>query len=52
MLGALIVVVVLLLVLPPAFLIGGGVVSAIVGKVAKDDAEARYEGSELVDLDG
>lgn len=50
MLGALIIVVLLVLVLPPAFLMGGGVISAILGKVAKDDAEARHEGSELVDL--
>lgn len=50
MLGALIIVVVMVLVLPPLMLISGGVVAAILGKVAKDDAEARHEGSELIDL--
>lgn len=50
MLGALIIVVLLVFVLPPAFLISGGIVSAILAKVAKDDAEERHEGSELVDL--
>jgi hypothetical protein len=38
------------LALVPAFLIGGLVFSAILGWLETTDAEARNEGSELIDL--
>jgi hypothetical protein len=34
----------------PVFLMSMGVVAGILGTFLKDDAEARYAGSELVDL--
>jgi hypothetical protein len=50
MVGPILIVVVVVLVLPPSLLIAGGVFSAILGWLLKDDAEERYQGSELVDL--
>ena len=52
MVGAIVIVVVVVLVLPPSMLIAGGVFSAILGWLLKEDAEARHEGSELIDLNG
>ena len=49
MLGAIILVVVLLLI-PVMVLMSGGIASAILGFFLKSDAEARYEGSELIEL--
>ena len=49
MLGAIILVVVLLLI-PVMVLMTGGIASAILGFFLKSDAEARYEGSELIEL--
>ena len=48
--GALVVAFDILLVLPPMFLMMLGAASAVIGWAAKDDAEQRYAGSELVDL--
>jgi hypothetical protein len=50
MAGAIAIVVVLL-VFPSLVLISGGVGSAILGHVLQRDGEARFEGSELLDLD-
>jgi hypothetical protein len=50
MAGAIAIVVVLL-VFPSLVLISGGVGSAILGYVLQRDGEARFEGSELLDLD-
>jgi hypothetical protein len=49
MAGAIIIVVVLLLI-PVLVLMSGGVASAILGEVLERDAEARHEGSELLEL--
>ena len=50
MAGAIIIVVALLLI-PVLVLMSGGVASAIIGQVFVRDAEARHEGSELLQLD-
>lgn len=50
MLGAIILAVVIVFLLPAAVLISGGVGAAILGYFLRDDAEQRYEGSELVEL--
>ena len=42
-------VIVALIALIPAFLVGGGILMAIHGHLWVRDAEARHEGSELVD---
>ena len=49
MLGAIIIVVVLLAIVP-AVLMTGMVAAGVLGETIAGDAEARYEGSELVDL--
>jgi hypothetical protein len=49
MAGAIIIVVVLLLI-PVIVLMSGGIASAILGQTLERDAEARHEGSELLDL--
>lgn len=48
--GPIILVIVLVLVLPPAFLAGGLVVSALIGWLGTEEAEASHEGSELIEL--
>jgi hypothetical protein len=48
--GPLLVVVLIVFVLPPAFLMSGAAASALLGWVLRHDAEARHEGSELIDL--
>ena len=50
MAGPIIIVLVVVLALPPAFLVGGLVVSALIGWLATEHAEATHEGSELVEL--
>ena len=50
MAGAIIIVVVLLLI-PVLVLLSGAVASAILGETLEHDAEVRYRGSELLDLD-
>ena len=49
--GVIAIVVVLLLVIPVIVLLSGGVLSAVLGFFLERDAEARYEGSELLQLD-
>jgi hypothetical protein len=49
-LGALILAFIIIVALPVSFLVTGGVIAAVLGWSAKEDAEARYEGSELIDL--
>jgi hypothetical protein len=49
MLGAIVLVVAMLAFIP-LVLLSGMVASAILGTVLKGDAEARHEGSELIDL--
>ena len=50
MLGAVIVAVIIVLILPPLYFITGGILSAVMGWLLKNDAEAEHEGSELIDL--
>ena len=51
MAGAIAIVVVLVVVIPVIVLMSGGVLSAVVGLLFGRDADARYEGSELLELD-
>jgi hypothetical protein len=48
-LGAIIIVVALLLI-PVMVLMTGGIAAALLGFFLKSDAEARHEGSELIEL--
>ena len=50
MAGALVLVVVIVVVLPVTIMMSGALAAAIIGWAAKEDAEARHEGSELIDL--
>ncbi|MBI2711070.1 MAG: hypothetical protein HYX34_15475 [Actinobacteria bacterium] len=50
MAGAIILAVVLVVVFPVAFCMTGAVAAGILGWAAKDDAEQRHAGSELVEL--
>ena len=43
-------IVVVLLLIPVMVLMSGGIASAVLGFFLKSDAEARHEGSELIDL--
>ncbi|MDQ3757297.1 MAG: hypothetical protein M3394_05575 [Actinomycetota bacterium] len=52
MIGALVVAFVIVVMLPVAFLMTGGILSVLMGWMLKDDAEHRFEGSELLQLDG
>ena len=49
MLGGVVIVIVLLAIVP-VVLMSGMVVAAVLDHVLTTDAEARYEGSELLDL--
>jgi hypothetical protein len=49
--AGVIAIVVVLLLIPVLVLIGGGVLSGVFGFLFGRDAEARYEGSELLELD-
>jgi hypothetical protein len=48
--GAVIIIVVLVLALPFLLFASGAAVAAAMGWALKSDAEQRYEGSELIDL--
>jgi hypothetical protein len=48
--SVVIIVFVLVVAIPVGVLITGGVVAAILGWLAKSDAEQRYEGTEYVDM--
>jgi hypothetical protein len=50
MAGAVAIVVALILI-PVIVLMSGGVLSAVIGSFLGRDADARYEGSELLKLD-
>jgi hypothetical protein len=50
MLGALIIAVILLVLIPVSIAMTGAAVAGILGWSLRDDAAARHEGSELVDL--
>lgn len=50
MTGAIIVAVLIVIVMPVALMMSGTVVAGLLGWSLKDDAEDRYDGSELIDL--
>ena len=50
MLGALILAFVILVFLPVSLIMSGAAIAALTGWLAKEDAEARHVGSELIDL--
>lgn len=50
MIGPILTVVAIVIVVPVSVLMSGALASAILGWFLKDDAEQRYEGSELIDL--
>jgi hypothetical protein len=50
MIGAIVLAVVIVIVIPVGVVMSGAVAAALLGTAATSDAEARYEGSELVDL--
>jgi hypothetical protein len=49
--GVIAIVVALVVVIPVLVLLSGGVLSAVIGFFLGRDADARYEGSELLQLD-
>lgn len=49
--AGVIAIVVALLLIPVIVLMSGGVLSAVVGFLFGRDAQARFEGSELLELD-
>lgn len=52
MLGAAIIVFVLLIAIPVGLAMSGAVAAAVIGWFVREEADARHEGSELVDLNG
>jgi hypothetical protein len=52
MIGVAIIVIVLVVVIPVGVLMSGAMGAAIIGWFVRADADARHEGSELVDLNG
>jgi hypothetical protein len=48
--GPILILVAIVVAIPVAVLMSGAVASMILGWFLKDDAEERYEGSELIDL--
>jgi hypothetical protein len=50
MLGALILAFVLVVVIPVVVMMSGPIVAALLGQTLTEDAEERYEGSELLAL--
>ena len=52
MLGAAIIVLVLVIVIPVGVMVSGALGAAVIGWFVRSDADARHEGSELLDLNG
>lgn len=52
MIGALALAFAIVVVLPVAFLMTAAILTAVMGWLLKSDAEHRFAGSELLDLDG
>jgi hypothetical protein len=50
MIGAIVLAVVIVVAIPVGVMMSGAVAAALLGTAATSDAEARYEGSELLDL--
>ena len=51
-LGAAIIVVVLVILIPVGVLMSGSIGALLIGLFLRSDADARHEGSELIDLNG
>ena len=52
MLGAAIMVILLVVVIPVGVLMSGAIGAWIIGHFLRADADARHDGSELIDLNG
>ncbi|MDQ1445905.1 MAG: hypothetical protein QOI20_2369 [Acidimicrobiaceae bacterium] len=50
MIGPVLVLVAIVIAIPVGVLMSGAAASAILGFFLRDDAEDRYQGSELIDL--
>lgn len=50
MIGPVLTVIAIVIVVPVSVLMSGALASAIMGYFLRDDAEERYEGSELIEL--
>lgn len=50
MIGPVVIVIVLLVLIPVGVMLSGNIAAGILGWLLKADAEARNEGSELIDL--
>ena len=50
MIGPIVIIIAIVVFIPVSIMMSGAAVSGIMGWLLKDDAEDRYEGSELVDL--
>lgn len=48
--GAALVTIALVIVIPVSVMISGGVVAALIGTMLGREADARHQGSELIDL--
>jgi len=49
-LGPILIAIAIVIVIPVGVLMSGAAMSAVLGWFLRDDAETRYEGSELIDL--
>jgi len=50
MVGAIIIAVLLVIVMPVGLLMSGALAAGLLGGLLKADADARYEGSDLIEL--
>ncbi len=50
MIGVVLMILTLLVVIPVGFLMTMGALAGLLGGLTKADADARYEGSELLDI--
>ncbi|MBQ89929.1 MAG: hypothetical protein CL441_00690 [Acidimicrobiaceae bacterium] len=50
MAGAVIMIVVLVVVMPVGILMSGAIGASVLGRLLKGDADARHEGSELLEV--
>lgn len=48
--GPILVIIAIVIAIPVSVMLSGAALSAVLGWFLKDDAEDRYEGSELIDL--
>jgi hypothetical protein len=49
-LGPVLIVIAIVIVIPVSVMFSGAALSGVLGLFLKDDAEERYEGSELIEL--